>query len=223
MEEKIRSRFTHEILAETVRRYGVSPVALEELDGFESFIYGYEKDEQKYILRIAHSLRRSEVWIRGEVDWINYLVDGGVGASMVIESEDGNLVEAVDDGQGGAFLATVFEHAPGIPAWEFGWDDALYRSIGITVGRMHRLTKSYRPRDPLAERPQWDDPIMLLDPAWLLEGDQIVWDKYAEIVARCRTLPQTERDYGLIHFDVHGLFGKGFSHMHGFNNIQKWF
>jgi len=204
MEEKIKSRFTPTILAESARRYGVPLSGLEELNGFESFIYRYEQDEQRYILRIAHSLRRSEAMIRGEADWINYLVDGGVSASRVIESGHGNLVEPVEDGLGGKFLATVFEHAPGIPPWEFGWDDALYRAMGITAGRMHRLTKSYRPTDPLATRPQWDDPIMLMGADWLPDGDTLVQEKYDQIVAWCRTLGQSERDYGLIHFDMHG-------------------
>ena len=40
--------------------------------------------------------------IRGEVDWINYLADGGIGAASARPSASGNLVEAMDDGQGGA-------------------------------------------------------------------------------------------------------------------------
>jgi Ser/Thr protein kinase RdoA (MazF antagonist) len=139
------------------------------------------------------------------VDWVNYLVAGGAPASQVIESEDGNLIESVDDQQGGTFLATVFEYAEGIPAWDFGWDDALYRSMGITLGRNHRLTKGYQPKDPDAKRPQWDDRIMLVDRTWLPNSEMVVWEKYVQIVDWCRQLPKTEQDYGLIHFDVHAM------------------
>ena len=204
MEERIKSRYSPEILAQAARRYGVSDDALEELDGFESFIYAFEKSGERYILRIAHSLRRSEALIRGEVDWINYLVGGGVGASEVILSEDRKLVEAIPDGQGEFFLATVFEYAPGIPPRDFGWDEALYRSLGMTMGRMHRLTKAYQHEDPQAVRPQWDDPIMLVDRSWMPKTEEIAWKKYAEIVDWCCTLPRSKDDYGLVHFDLHG-------------------
>ena len=134
----------------------------------------------------------------------------------------------MDDGYSGKFLAPVFEHAPGIPAWEFGWDDALYRAMGITMGRMHRLTKAYRPTDPLAQRPQWDDPIILMDPNWLPEDDHLAREKYAEIVTWCRTLPQTGQDYGLIHFDMHaGNFfvdGTGSPQLFDFDDCHyNWF
>ncbi len=203
MEARIKSRFTPENLSEIAQRYRIDPAGLEELDGFESFIFEFHRGEEGYILRVSHDHRRPEAWIRGEVDWINYLVDGGIGAATAVHSEGGNLVEAVSDGQGGNFMATVFERAPGIPAWEFGWDDALYRSLGWTIGRMHRLTQEYLPADPLAFRPQWDDPAILLDPAWLPDSEAVARQKYADVVAWCRTLPQDGKQYGLIHFDAH--------------------
>jgi len=228
MEERIRTRFTPQILTETAGRYGVTPADLTELDGFESFIYEYSQDDQSFILRIAHSIRRSEALIRGEVDWINYLVSGGVGASQVILSQQGNLVEVIEDGQGGAFLATVFEKAPGITPWDFSYDENLFRSMGITVGQMHRLTKAYQPSDPMAQRPQWDDPIMLVERDWLPESEQPVWEKYAGILDWCRTLQQDEANYGLIHFDVHGgnffVDGTGTLNLFDFDDCHyNWF
>jgi Ser/Thr protein kinase RdoA (MazF antagonist) len=228
MEERIRSRFTPQILAETAERFGITPNELIELDGFESFIYAYELGGEEYILRIAHSLRRNEALIRGEVDWINYLVEGGAGASQVILSKHGNLVEVVDDQQGGNFLATVFEKAPGITPRDFGYDDALYRSMGMAVGQLHRLTKEYQPIDPMAQRPHWDDPIMLVERVWMPESEQIVWEKYVEIMAWCRALPQDRENYGLIHFDVHGgnffVDGTGSINLFDFDDCHySWF
>jgi Ser/Thr protein kinase RdoA (MazF antagonist) len=146
----------------------------------------------------------------------------------VILSKNGNLVEAVDDQQGGSFLTTVFEKAPGITPWDFGYDDALYRSMGSTVGQMHRLTKDYQPSDPQAQRPQWDDPIMLVDRAWMPDSEQAVWEKYAEVVNWCRDLPQDSNNYGLIHFDVHGgnffVDGTGSINVFDFDDCHyNWF
>ena len=203
MEEQIKKLFTPEIIAEMTSRYEILPDDLEPLDGFESFIYRYCRADQDYILRISHSLRRTEAMIRGEVDWINYLVAGGVNASQVIPSFSGNLVEPVRDNQGGYFIGAVFEKAPGKPIGEIGDTDAFFQTLGRTLGKMHALTKEYTPGDSLAFRPQWDDPIMLIDESWLPAGEEVAGEKYFQIVERCAQLSKGEGEYGLVHFDAH--------------------
>lgn len=59
MEEKIRSRFSDQILAEARQRYTIAPDKIAELGGFESFIYSFEKNGAQYVLRLGHSLRRT--------------------------------------------------------------------------------------------------------------------------------------------------------------------
>jgi Ser/Thr protein kinase RdoA (MazF antagonist) len=63
---------------------------------------------RQYILRIGHSLRRNESADPGEVDWINFLAEGGVSVPRAIRSSNGKYVEVVEDGQDGQFLATAF-------------------------------------------------------------------------------------------------------------------
>jgi len=83
LERVIRECYTEAILDEAMRRYGIAGEHIRSLDAFESFIYEFEREgeEQAFILRIAHSSRRSEALILGEVDWINYLAEGGVPAA----------------------------------------------------------------------------------------------------------------------------------------------
>ncbi|HKJ26954.1 MAG TPA: phosphotransferase, partial [Anaerolineales bacterium] len=196
-------RFNTEVLEEFTKRYNIPSTTLKEVGGFESFIYEYKDNGQAYILRITHSGRRSQAMILGEVDWINYLVEGGAGASQVINSKDGALVELVQDGHGEYFISTVFEKAPGVPPDDFGWSDALFKTIGKTVGKLHSLTKAYIPKNAKAYRPQWDDPIILANETWLPEGEGHIFQKYQEIIEFCHTLPQIREEYGLVHFDIH--------------------
>jgi Ser/Thr protein kinase RdoA (MazF antagonist) len=228
MEPDINARFNQEILLAIAGRYGITPKELTELDGFESFIYEFKQTGNMFILRISHSERRSEGLIRGEVDWINYLVKGGARASQVINSLDGNLVEMAADGQGEYFIGTVFEKAPGVPPWEFGWSGTLYQTYGKLLGRLHRLTKSYNPSDSLAHRPQWDDPIMLIEESWLPESEKPAFRKYQEVVETCCQLERTKEDYGLIHFDAHGanffVAQDGKIHLFDFDDCHyNWF
>ena len=204
MNPTIKARFNDRMLAQIVEKYGVTLEDLTPLDGFESFIYEVHQPDRESILRVSHSERRSEALILGEGDWINYLAKHGAGASQMYHSNDGNLVEKVSDGHGEYFLGTLFAKAPGVPPRQFGWSDTLYETYGRTIGQLHRLSMDYTPSDPRAIRPQWDDPIMGIEASWMPAGNEIVLQKYQEIEARCRTLPQTREEYGLIHFDVHG-------------------
>ena len=77
MDQSIRNRYSEAILAEAMRRFGIAPSDIEELGGFESFIYRFTRDGRPFILRVTHTLRRTADSIRGEVHWLNYLAAGG--------------------------------------------------------------------------------------------------------------------------------------------------
>lgn len=209
MEARIRDRFSNEVLSETLTRFGVDGNGLldgrvQALDGFESFIYEFQRSGGDYILRISHSQRRSEELIHGEVDWINYLAEGGASVSRAIRSEQGRLVEAIDDGHGDQFLATAFVKAQGKPPSETSWTPALYETYGRALGRMHALSRDYEPTDPLAYRPQWDDPIMIGEMQHLPAGEALAAHRFQEVIDHLAGLSIDGDSYGLIHFDAHG-------------------
>ena len=60
MDQLIKDRYNDTILQEAMRRYGIAKDQIHSLDAFESFIFEFERDVGAYILRIAHSSRRSE-------------------------------------------------------------------------------------------------------------------------------------------------------------------
>lgn len=208
MEKRIRERYNDAILDEARGRYDIAPEQITLLDGFESFIYEFRRDGRPFILRVGHSLRNSPSWVLGEADWINYLVDGGVTAARAVPSAGDNLVESIDDGQDGAFLATAFVKAPGLPVWrtEAGWSPALYETYGRLIGRMHALARGYVPRDPAASRPRWDSPrisgatfVSDILPA----SERVILDKYRALYDYVKQLPESPDAFGLIHCDAH--------------------
>ena len=204
MEEKIRSRFNEQILAAARQRYGIAAEKIKELGGFESFIYGYEKDGRDYVLRLGHSLRRSPDLIRGEVDWINHLARGGAGVAKAVNSEAGNLVELIPDGQGEQFLATAFVKADGGSPWQDGTlSDEFMRNYGRLIGKIHALTKQYTITNPAWQRAHWDDPTMLDARDALIEIDPEAAPKLIATIEHLRTLPRDEDSYGMIHQDAH--------------------
>lgn len=204
MEQEIQDRFNGEILAEARRRYGITVDQIEALDGFESFIFEYQKDGRDYILRLGHSRRRSPEMIHGEVDWINYLAAGGAGVARAVLSESGNLVEEIDDEKDGQFLGTAFVKAPGGPAHPQGlWHEPLFVPYGRLIGRIHKLSKTYRPRDPAWRRPSWDDPTMQYAHIYLSKAQTAVLSCYRDLMSHLQSLPMEPVGYGMIHQDAH--------------------
>jgi Ser/Thr protein kinase RdoA (MazF antagonist) len=204
MEPRIRERFTDAIRAEAAARYGVAADDLHELDGAESFIFAFVRAGQPLILRIGHSLRRNVNLIRGEVDWINYLARGGAAAAPAVLSTNGELVELIDDGAGGHYLATAFAKAAGgPPSWGKVTPDFIER-YGQAIGRMHRLTQSYAPADPAWRRPQWDDPAMMDMVDFLPPSEAYTYERLTGLIDTLRQLPQDRESWGLVHQDAHG-------------------
>ena len=107
MEKRIRERFSDAILQEAMRRYGIRPGEISLLDGFESFMYEYQHDGERRILRISHSLHRDLRAIHGEVDWLKYLAAHGVSVAHPLPSLSGELVEVLGKGEE-YFAATAF-------------------------------------------------------------------------------------------------------------------
>ncbi len=230
MERAIRQRYSDDILEQARQCYGIAPGHIRFLESVESFLYEFEKDGREYILRIGHSLRRTVNQIRGELDWINYLAAGGVSVAHAIPSPQGNLVETVADGQGGHFLVTAFIKAPGAPPGEHDqWrNEALFEDYGRLIGRMHRLSKKYRPPDPAWRRPEWDDPINLDFERWLPPSEAIILQKFRQLMPHLQALPKSQDSYGLIHQDAHAgnffLDGNGAFTLFDFDDcVYGWY
>ncbi len=203
MEQEIRDRFHNKTLQEAMQRYGIKETDIRPLDGFESFMYEFRRDGAAYILRLAHSRRRTVHLIQGEVDWINYLAAGGAGVARAVPSGLGNLVEALDDDRGGQFLATAFIKARGDHPRGAVWTPQFYQHHGEALGRIHALSRRYRPADPAWRRPEWDDPIMLQVETLLPPSEAVTVARHGELMGHLQALPKDDQSYGLIHQDFH--------------------
>ncbi len=173
------------------------------MDGFESFIYKFYRGDGQFILRIGHSSRRSPDLIRGEVDWINYLAANGASVAQAILSENGRLVEPVDDGQGGEFLCTAFQHAPGQEVRRDQINDRLFHNYGRLIGRMHALAKTYHVSNPAWQRYAWDSPENNTAERQMPAKEVVALEKYRAVLAHLRTLRRDTEGYGMIHQDAH--------------------
>lgn len=203
MEQTIRNRYHPSILEQAGPRYGVRAAAIRPLDAFESYLFEFERDGQELILRLSHSLRRTEDLLQGELDWINSLAEAGVAVARAIPSRQGRLVEAIPDGKSGQFLATVFRRAPGRPPWKVGWTSERYQAYGRLLGSLHAHSATYQPSNPSWKRPKWDDPVFEVVERYLPASETGARQIYRSLCAHLQTLPRQRQVYGLIHQDAH--------------------
>lgn len=202
MDQKIRDRYHDGVLQAAMQRYAITPEQIRPLASFESFIYEFARPDGDYILRLSHTLRRSEALIRGELDWINYLAAGGVGVAKAVRSINEQWVEAIDDGQGGQFLAAAFVKAQGQRPWQI-WAPPLYETYGRLLGRMHALAQNYQPTNPAWRRPAWDANMNYVE-HYLPATETLAKEKYRVLLAYLHTLPTENTVYGMTHQDAHG-------------------
>ena len=203
MDPKIAARFNDNILHSAMLLYDIPEGKISLLDGFESFIYEFERPDGRFILRIGHSRRRSPDLIRGEVDWINYLAAAGVTVAKAVLSQNGNLVEPIQDDQGNEFLCTAFVRAPGTEVKQPQLNEKFFIAYGRLLGRMHTLAKTYVPSNPAWKRYAWDDPINNTVERQMPAGEQLALEKYRQVFTHLRSLPCGPDGFGMIHQDAH--------------------
>lgn len=203
MNPKTAALFNDDILAAAMKRYDIARDQIKLLDGFESFIYEFKRPDGDFILRLSHSSRRTPDMIRGEVDWINSLARSGVSVARAVCSKNNTLVEGVEDGQGGQFLATAFTKAPGGVARQDQRNERFFINYGRLLGRMHAIARTYAPGQPEWRRYEWDNPVN--NPSerhQSLIGD-LPLAKYQDLFDELLTLPRDAGGYGMIHQDAH--------------------
>jgi Ser/Thr protein kinase RdoA (MazF antagonist) len=203
MDAQIIARYNDSVLHEAMRRYGIASHQIKALDAFESFIYEFERKDEAYILRVGHSFRKSEALIHGEVDWINHLARGGVSVARAVPSLSGELVEVIDDHQGGQFFVTAFVKAQGQQPWLAGWTPTRYENYGRLIGQMHALAVDYQPAFPEWRRPDWDEASLQFIEKYLPRSEVKAHEAYRTVLRHVHALPKDKASYGLIHQDAH--------------------
>lgn len=188
-------------------RYGIPVEALKSVGGFESYVYEFTRDGQRFILKVTHTMRRSLNYIMGEIDWLNFLSDHGVSVARAVPSANGQLVERVEAEEGGAWLLIAYERAPGHRVTTADWNEPLFTEWGRTMGRMHRVTQSYRLSNPAYKRQEWFEEDQLNASKYLPASEAPVIARAAELMASIHALPTPPDAYGMLHTDLsHGNF-----------------
>ena len=132
MEQRIRDQYHPEILKTALQKFELESAEVTELRGFENFIFQVKKGKENLVLKLVHSIRRTNEQAEGEAEFLQYLKDEGLGVAAALPSPEGNFVETVDASDG-YFCALVYEFAEGGRVAPENFNDALMENMGLSL------------------------------------------------------------------------------------------
>ena len=168
-----------------------------------NYVYFAELDGREVVLRLTETNHRQLDEIKSELDWMSYLASNGMRIVKPIASLEGAL--AVQLSGDNSLVAAVFEKAKGkaLLAAE-ALETNMIQKWGRYLGKMHRLTKQYRPGPGIRRRQEWErDECLAMALRSLDPQDEVPYRRLQKIMQWMRGLPQDLDSYGLTHTDLH--------------------
>ncbi len=208
MDKTIKDSLTKDVILQAAKSYNVDVNLIKYLGGFENFVYEFVLDDTSYIMRFVHSSHRRYEDVLAELEFQDYLARNEVDVSYVVKSINNLICEKIDINNHQAFYVSVFNKAPGTYIQQEDLTEEFIEYFGEVVGKMHHLTKSFKPK---YRRIHWYEDTLADDAKDLLkEEDQFVYSEYKKVVNQIRAMETHKDNYGLIHTDMH--FGNMFYH-----------
>ncbi|MGD9397156.1 MAG: phosphotransferase [Candidatus Thorarchaeota archaeon] len=188
-------------LKEIGERYGVEPKGLIFVGGFENSVYSFSKKGQELFLRVGSSKHMTLELVQAEIEWVRYLVEKGVPAVKPAPSVADGYVERVDLGKV-SYNVVAFEKAKGEHIKDgrepLKWNREMIRDWGRVIGRMHSVTKDFKPKSSRRYdyNPGLDSFLYKNESKKIREYIDGLWIQLGE-------LPKSNDSYGLVHSDIH--------------------
>lgn len=201
MEKIIKEAMNDTIIKESIKKYGLAFEDVKYLGGFENYVYEYEKDGLEYILRFVHSHHRNFDMVLAEIEFIDYLDKQGVTVPILIHTLDDEFVFKVPAQDGYYSSVSVTTKAKGSLIKKEQLTDEFIEMFGETVGKLHRITKTYHPKHRRYHF--YEDGFLDIGRRHLGKKHQFVIDRGVQLYDTIKGYEQSIDSYGLIHTDLH--------------------
>jgi len=163
-----------------------------------NFVYVFRKGGERYFLRFADSTERTRVAIEAEMAILHWIATKGMTVATSIQSKNGQYVESVETDLG-TFHAVVFAGLQGTQMNIEELDTFQFEKWGATLGKLHAIMHLYRDAS-LSARSTWRDHLELAR-LYVPKDEAAVLSELEQITSLLSTLPITETNFGIVHFD----------------------
>jgi len=201
MEERIKNKFTKEVISESAERYCVTSNNMILVGNHQNYVFKVNRSEGTIFIRITHESHRNKQLIQAEIEWINYLSRKDILVARPIVSKNALLIETVMCEED-TFFVVAFEEAAGKGIGQYPWSTENVELLGQLTARMHLLSKDYTLVSD-CKRFQWDENNFISKASEYLPKDQWkVVDTLNALIQQIKKLPTGNNSYGLIHGDM---------------------
>lgn len=183
---------------------------LWDLEGDISFhrnvansVYFARSNHRDIIIRVTAASHRSQKELESELHWMSFLADHNLKVAQPIKNVDSEYVAELKGNTLG--FVSAFEKAPGTNLkFEKSPTDLELHTWGRYLGRLHALTKSYKPPPHILPRGQWHQDEVLTMGLRARDGnDPLAFERLDDCVEWMQSLQKDENSYGLVHCDLH--------------------
>lgn len=194
MEPFVKKAFSPALKEKIFRHLQLDQEAVEDLNGFENFVYGASEE----VIRITHSSHRSQSQILAEVEFIAHLADHGAAVARPIAFDDGGYLYSISEPEG-EFHVSRFQRALGsmdksLPT------DAVVREWGRCLGQFHRLAIDFKTAH---RRQNWAEDENHQFANRIPAEQEKVLQASKELMVELGNLSHDKKVFGLIHSDAH--------------------
>lgn len=156
------------------------------------------------ILKLTTSNQDISGTLKIQLDWINFLHENGLQVPLLLESSSGDWLEKMEI-NGIYYTAFSYLKLPLTEQAQIDWKDSrMPWLVGETMGKMHRLARSYHPGSGCSSIGEWDDADWIRCPEKVLNASQVdLFPSIANLHEVIAGFPRTTQNYGLIHDDFH--------------------
>ncbi|SDD98890.1 phosphotransferase enzyme family protein [Auraticoccus monumenti] len=187
-----------ELVAEN---YPVEPSGATLVRSFNNDVYRIDTDDDAYVLKVYGSGRLDADEVRWEQRLARELLNAGIPVAADVTTNTGDFVGIVEAPEGPRTFALT-QWVPGSKP-QPPWSDALYRSVGATLARLHAAADSFDSIYPRRTVRRGDEPERVI--AVLDEGSsqrQLVQRTAATARAELGQLAKQGLRWGIRHGDA---------------------
>lgn len=200
---KLKYLFQNNDLAEMIlKNWSYDP---ESLDMFQYYrissnaVYPFRDQGEIHLLRFAPVEEKNQTNLAAELEFLSYLKLNQYGAMEAVASHTGNeLVEAHTPW--GMYYASVFKRVQGNQMGSIDLNDQIVCSLGEALGRLHRLSCEYTPKQ--AKRWTYTDVLdWMKDVLGEFPRETAALNEVEVLRSFFAHWPVTQQTFGLIHYD----------------------
>ena len=167
--------------------------------GSANYVYFFTYRKQKYWLRFSKKDENSLEQIQAEIEFLLYLKNNNYPAVNPIKSKNNKYVEVVEI-ELETYYAVVFNEADGINLDIDDMTESQFECWGKALASLHSLSKSFSTKEYV--RNSWKEMLKITnDILSNFPNERNAIDELNRIEIWLNSLPVTNENYGLIHYD----------------------